>query len=138
MTRTTWIRKNTQIYNDSHCLLCGSNYGIAGGEHRAHPPSSCKACGTPQCWTNGMAHGTCGVCNVGLLDIFSQHDRPCGYKGCGKEGVALAPRVGRVCKDHLQRAKLDVKIAQALAERLKYWRQVELDITTFPILGRSA
>lgn len=128
-----FIRKDRRIYPDAHCLHCGDFYGVCLGERRVHPPSICKACGTPQCWTNGLARGTCGVCYVGLLDKFSGHNKPCGYAHCGKEAVALAPRVGRVCRDHLKRAHGD-RIEQYIKERDAAWERIEYDPSTFPVL----
>lgn len=128
----TYVRRNRRIYDFSTCLLCGDAYGIAQGEHKAHRPSRCRACGTLQCWTNGLARGQCAVCYVGLLDAFA--DRTCGYAGCGKQAVAAAPRVRYACKDHLERARLNTSIAEAIANRDTAWQRVEFTFDQFPVL----
>lgn len=128
----TWIRKDRRVSQDSHCQLCGGCYGICSNEPRVHKPATCKACGTPQCWTNGLSRGTCSVCLVGLLDSFSGHNKKCGYKGCENEAVALAPRVGRACKDHLTRATLDTAIETAIRFREEVWERVEFEFSEFP------
>ena len=130
----TWTRKDRRVRDDAHCLVCGDYYGICKGEARAHRPATCKACGTPQCWTHGLARGTCGVCYVGLLDGIAGHNRPCGYKGCGSEAGALAPRVKRVCEYHLMRAGLVEPIRKQFAVRAMYWQTVDANPTLYPVL----
>ena len=143
MTFTTWTRKDRRIATDAHCLLCGDYYGVTQGEHRAHRPSKCLACGTPQCWTYGLSRGQCSVCFVGLLDAFSGHK--CGYKGCGSDAVAAAPRVGYVCLEHLDKPKQSATayreakttreyIADRLAERAQVWQEVTFDMDAIPVL----
>ena len=129
---TTWVRKDRRVLYDAHCRLCGNYYGICQGEPAVHKPATCKACGTPQCWTNGMGRGTCSVWLVGLLDNFSGHNKKCGYKGCLNDGVALAPRVGRACRKHLDKAKLTGKIEVALLDRGLFWEKVEFEYNQFP------
>lgn len=135
MIITTYVRKDRRVYPDAHCLLCGNNYGICKGEHRAHPPTKCAACGTPQCWTNGMSRGQCSVCYIGLLDQrFGS--RKCGYKNCGKEAIAAAPRVKYVCVDHAQTTKTNNRVikdqtiaqyvqAQIVENRDKFWIPIQ-------------
>ena len=131
----TWTRKDRRVQQDAHCLICGNYYGICKGEHRAHKPTVCLACGSSQCWTHGLAHGSCGVCLYGMLPAFSHSGHTiCGYKGCDKNAVAFAPRVKQVCKDHLAKAGLAQKIADALARRAQSWDEVNRDITLYPIL----
>lgn len=70
--------------------------------------------------SNGLGHGTCGVCHVGLLPGWAGNsNRVCGYKGCGKPAVAEAKRVKHVCGDHLIRA--GINIPAALARREREW-----------------
>jgi len=71
-------------------------------------PVSCAACGSRQCHGHGGANGTCAVCYVGYLPGWGRPDaeRLCGYKGCGGEAAAIAPRVRRVCRAHLARARI--------------------------------
>lgn len=138
----TYVKKNRRIYDFSTCLLCGDAYGICKGEHKAHPPSLCAACGTPQCWTNGMSRGQCGICFIGLLDRFSGHK--CGYAKCGKDAIAAAPRVKYVCADHAKTAKSNNNIVKnqtiaeyiqaQLAERDKWWIPLEFDMRTIALL----
>lgn len=119
----SYQRKDRRIYSDSHCLLCGDNYGICKGEHRAHRPETCEACGTPQCWTNGLAHGTCSVCGIGFLGCFAGSNQKCGYKGCQGKAIAEAPRIKRVCREHASRARSTAKnltIAQYIDRRLSF------------------
>ena len=66
---------------------------------------SCLACGSPQCHGHGSARGACAVCLIGVLPGWSGCDRPCGYKGCERHGIAFASRVGRVCVEHALRAR---------------------------------
>jgi hypothetical protein len=133
----TWISKNRHIRHDAHCLLCGDYYGICAGEKRAHPPSICKACGTPQCWTNGLARGQCSICLIGLLDRFSA--RKCGYAGCGHDAVAAVPRVKYACKTHLAQAKIggiaaEQYVTQRLNDRSKNWERIDFDWASIPTL----
>jgi hypothetical protein len=141
---TTYVRKDRRVYEDSHCLLCGTNYGICSGEHRAHPPTNCLACDTPQCWTNGMSRGQCSVCYVGLLPRFSRHK--CGYAKCGKDAIAAAPRVKYVCADHAKTAKSNNRViknqtiaqyvkAQLIENRDKHWISIQFDMNQIAVLG---
>jgi hypothetical protein len=80
------------------CAACGW-FGALAGPH--HNTAECLACGTVTC--EGL-HSTCRVCHYGLFKRMTS--LPCGYKGCTSPAVAEAPRVRRVCKDHMQRAKV--------------------------------
>jgi len=133
----TWTRKDRTVRTDAHCIICGDYYGICQGEHRAHRPSTCKACGTPQCWTRGLARGQCSVCYIGLLDAFST--RKCGYAGCNQEAVSAALRVKYACKDHLDKPYTRGKttrqyISELLANRDKAWEQVTFNMREVPVL----
>lgn len=128
-------RIDAKIYPNSHCLICGDSYGIVSGEHRAHRPSTCKACGNTQCWTEGLARGQCGVCYIGLLDAFSS--RKCGYKGCDKEAIAAVPRKRYACKFHLANSDSDTYIMRHLAERDKRFREIDVEVYNYPILGKK-
>lgn len=136
----SYQRKDRRIYPDSHCLLCGDNYGICQGEHRAHPPTECAACGTPQCWTNGMSRGQCGVCYIGLLNKKFGSPK-CGYKGCNKDAIAAAPMVKYVCADHARTAKSSMKpltvaeyVQRHLDTRDKTWTPVEFQMESIAVL----
>lgn len=114
-------------YAWSQCSFCGR------AQDRDCEPVDCMACGSRQCFGNGSGNGCCKVCVSGYLPGWSREGdaRVCGYKGCDGDAVSKAPRVGQVCGDHLARAKLDVKIAQALAVRdagtgWQRWRWVEV------------
>jgi hypothetical protein len=130
----TWVRRDRRVRDDAHCLLCGDYYGICSGEHRAHPPTVCLACGTAQCWTQGLSRGTCGVCYVGLLPRFSGSDRPCGYVRCANRAVAVAPRVKNVCREHLARAYKYDYVADQLATRDQQWERIVVDLSAMPKL----
>lgn len=91
------------------CAWCGS--GVDG----THRPTTCLACGVTQCHAH---HSECRACFYGWLPGWSRGyvwaddgstrnvAGRCGYKGCENPAVAKAPRVGRVCADHLDRPKL--------------------------------
>jgi hypothetical protein len=98
LTRGRWGKK--PHYSDpKQCRYCG-----AGGPDSDHRRTVCRACDMPQCL---YPHGACPLCYVGYLDGVSygsylDGSKRCGYK-CTGEAVAKAPRVRRVCKDHLGR-----------------------------------
>lgn len=76
---------------------------------------------------NGLGHGTCSICHVGILPGWSLRakEKKCFYKGCNGEAVALSGR-GGVCREHLGRAKtgkvtLAEYIGQCIAERSRKW-----------------
>lgn len=83
------------------CRYCGA----FGQDCR---PVECMACDSRQCLGNGSGRGTCSVCHYGWLPGWSHsvYVTTCGYKGCEGATVAYAPRVGRVCAEHLDRAKV--------------------------------
>jgi hypothetical protein len=84
-----YVRKDSRIAQDSHCLLCGACYGICQSEPRACRVSTCLACGTKQCSVNGLGCGQCSVCYNGLLTGWSgSNPGKCAYKGCQNESVA--------------------------------------------------
>jgi hypothetical protein len=121
---TRFVRKERRVYDFSLCRLCGSAGGCSAPRCSR---AVCLACGTPQCHSNGLGNGTCGVCYVGLLPGWSGSDRPCGYKGCGERAVARAPRVGLCCRQHMQRAGVLGKVTAALMDRAKRWDEVNDD-----------
>lgn len=124
----------------SYCKYCGRVQ--QEGDCRL---VDCLACGSRQCHGNGGGRGTCAICHHGWLPSWSHgysDDRLCGYKGCGRDAVAYAPRVRRVCKEHLTRVTvgtgktrqtLGIYIAERVAERdsgkgrypMSGWRWVE-------------
>ena len=115
-----FVRRDRRIYEFSHCILCGTGYGGPRGQKCR--VTTCLACSTPQCMVNGLGRGSCGICLVGFLPGWAgMTSQVCGYKGCGQQAVAYAPRVKRVCKGHLARAGLAEKIAAALADRDRTW-----------------
>lgn len=106
------------------CRYCGR----INGDCRA---ATCMACGTVQCDSH---NGRCIVCYVGFMPNWSRSYggpdmRVCGYAGCDQEAVAKAPRVGRVCRDHLGRAtELEGGRKVTLAEKiLRYLRHRDGD-----------
>lgn len=128
MNAARYIRRDARIYAHAGCRACGT--AAATGLCAV---AVCAACGTPQCHGNGLARGTCAICYIGLLPGWSGYARPCGYKGCAAPAVAAeAPRVGNVCKAHLERAKYPAayghpaesaaaRIVRRLAERDRGW-----------------
>lgn len=80
----------------------------------------CKACGSPQCFGNGSARGTCSICLVGLLPGWSGHDRRCGYKGCFAPSIAEAPRVKQVCRTHVDQPSVRFSVKSPARSLAKY------------------
>lgn len=97
LDRGRWGKK--PHYRDPRqCRYCGS-YGPDGDHARA----VCRGCDMPQC----LYPHECRLCYVGHLDgvsygAYIDDSKYCGYK-CTNEAVAKAPRVKRVCKEHLGR-----------------------------------
>ena len=121
-----WVRKNRVIYQDGRikaCRLCGSCYGVeSDGKCR---PTTCLACGSVQCMSNGLSNGTCSICYHGLLPGWSGNDQKCGYKGCEEKAVARAPRGKKFCcAKHFQRAH-GHPVEEYLKDRSLFWVEVE-------------
>ena len=119
MSKPRYVRKDARVSAGSSCRLCGTAWG--GYPTRECPVTICKACDTPQCLGNGLGHGACGICHVGLLPGWSGSDLECGYKGCTNRAVAFAPRVGTCCAEHALRARTSPKkitIAEYIVEQL--------------------
>lgn len=95
-----YIRKDLHRVSADSCPHCGR--WSKGG--KPCPVVTCLACGSPQCHGNGTARGTCAVCHIGLLPGWAGNGHVCGYKRCERRGIALAPRMGRVCTEHALRA----------------------------------
>ncbi len=114
-----YVRKDARVYHFSHCLCCGSSYGIGQGEPKACRVTRCLACGTEQCMVNGLSSGQCSVCFAGLLDGWSgsHFGQPCSYKGCAEAGVARGRGRKVVCLAHLERQQ--PKWKEGYAARLK-------------------
>lgn len=68
--------------------------------------TTCKACGITQCMSNGLGNGLCGYCYVGILPGWSRSERPCAYKGCKHNAVAVTRK--DACADHVLRSPADV------------------------------
>ncbi len=86
------------------CLWCGRAGGINTDGQSMHERAECLACGTPQCNSSPR----CAACLIGWMPNWSRglnNDRTCGYAKCEQPAVAEAPRVRRVCAEHLTRAK---------------------------------
>ena len=133
---TRWVRKDRRIYHDSYCLLCGANYGIVQGAPRRCGTSTCLACGSSQCSVNGLTRGQCGICSIGLLTGWSGTDRPCGYKGCTERAIVRADGQNPYrCRVHLEQGKWKGYLDTRIAEREKYWQEVEDSAHLFPKLG---
>lgn len=115
-----YVRKDRRIYDFSLCKLCGTGWGGSGECGR----TVCLACGSPQCMSNGLGHGACGVCYHGILPGWSGWECKCGYKDCGVQAVArIGGRPSQVCAYHLERRKPGY-VAARLIEREKNWMQI--------------
>lgn len=101
-----YVRKDLRRVSADSCPNCAR--WSKGGQ--ACAIATCLACGSPQCHGNGSARGSCSVCLIGVLPGWSGCDRPCGYKGCQKRGIAFAPRMGRVCAEHALRARQGTRV----------------------------
>ncbi len=126
-----WERNWHLVRDGGSCRWCGWA-GSVSSATQAHEAVACLACGTVQCKTKE----TCAACVVGWLPGWSRsiyrYDQAgrdvgylCGYRACGNHAVADAPRVRRVCKDHLGRVKtrgttLERVIQQAKAISLEH------------------
>jgi hypothetical protein len=100
------------------CRYCGS--GGPDGDHRR---TVCRACEMPQC----LYPRECRICYVGYINGVSYglygDERFCGYKNCTNEAVAKAPRVKKVCRDHLSRVTRrwggrTISLADEITERV--------------------
>lgn len=114
-----FVRRDARIYQASHCGYCGISYGTKSPH--GCPPSTCLACGSTQCLYNGMGHGSCSICIVGMLPGWSGIPGKCGYKGCTNDAAAFAKRVGRACTAHFDKAGVTVYITKQMAERSRAW-----------------
>lgn len=131
MPNPRFVRKDRRIYHDSHCLLCGANYGIGKGELRACKETRCMACGSAQCMVNGLGRGQCSICLVGLLPGWSGTDRPCQYKGCTERAIARVSGANHFrCRTHLERGKWAGYVARQLAARDQDWSIVDASLIT--------
>jgi hypothetical protein len=112
-----YVRKNRRIYNFSLCKACGSAGGTAG----LCGATTCLACNTTQCMSNGLGCGQCSVCYVGILPGWSGSDQTCAYKHCDKKAVARLGNVRKpVCKEHLEYKQAGY-VEQRVSERDKSW-----------------
>ena len=117
-----WVRKDRRVTETALCSYCGTCWG--GFPNRQCPPSTCLACGSTQCLGNGLGHGDCSICYIGMLPGWSGTDRACGYKQCTQPAVAfVAGQVRVACKDHLERNGKAQYVAARLAERHKAWEE---------------
>ncbi len=122
--RVGWEANWHLVRAGAGCRWCGWAGGVSlAGQ--AHQAVACLACDTVQC----NVKETCAACLVGWLPGWSRGLDPaarrCGYRRCGNDAVAKAPRVRRVCKDHLGRVKsrgttLDRRIEQTKATSLEH------------------
>jgi len=121
-----WVRKDRRPYHDSHCLLCGSCYGIVKGAPRRCGTSTCMACGSAQCSVNGLSRGRCGICHIGLLTGWSGTDKPCDYKGCTERAIVRVDGTNKYrCREHVERGKWKGYLDQQLVMREKLFELVD-------------
>ena len=111
------VCKDSLIYEFSCCAACGTGWGAApGAAKQGHTceVTVCKACGGPQCLSNGLAGGQCLICYVGLLPGWSGSDRKCDYKGCKESAIARTGGLNKyVCVEHLKRKRERAYVDQA-------------------------
>jgi len=111
------------------CRYCGTMWGMQPDHtgHVACPPTTCLACGSRQCMGNGLGHGTCSICYIGLLPGWSGTDRPCSYKGCNEKAIALVGHGSHAyrCRTHLERGKYLGYVSKRLAERGSAWVETQ-------------
>lgn len=100
-----------QAYPWAQCKYCGraQNYDC--------PVVECLLCGTRQC----NSRTDCGVCHYGWIPGWSRGygaDKECGYAGCAEPAIAEAPRIKRVCRNHIPRVKLSRRsLTEHIAEQ---------------------
>lgn len=129
------VSKSRRVYPDSHCLICGSCYGVLKGAHRVHASATCTACGTVQC--HPCLSDKCAVCYIGRLVSpgFASRLGQCSYKGCTAPAVAVCDgQNAKRCTAHLERGKWAGHIAESLAERATRFIEVDDTRTLFPVL----
>jgi hypothetical protein len=131
-----WVRKDARVYDFSDCKLCGSCWGICTGEPMACRVTTCLACGSDQCLSNGLRRGQCGICLVGLLDSWGGNQRLCAYQGCSEQAVAYVDGANkRRCLLHLERGKWLGYVARHVLERDRSWQLT--GAVEVPIKGQS-
>lgn len=117
-----YVRRDRRVYPFSLCKACGVA-GLTdadGGRTKiVCSPTTCLACGTTQCLSNGGGNGRCFICFYGYLPGWSQRQQSCRYSGCTEPVVARAG-AWPVCKNHLERRKPGYT-SDRLAERDKTW-----------------
>jgi hypothetical protein len=102
-----YVRKDRRIYDFSACRLCGTCWGAATGAAKQGAqcaPSTCMACGSTQCQSNGLGNGRCSICYIGILPNWSGWNQDCRYKGCGKQAIAV-DGAWPCCAEHIERRK---------------------------------
>ena len=119
--KARYVRKDSTIYRDSHCLYCGACYGIGKGEARACRTTVCLACGTVQCMVNGLSNGQCKICYAGLLPGWAgSNPGQCTYKGCTNTAVARGRDRKQICLAHLEHQQPGF-LNRVLADRDAHW-----------------
>lgn len=120
-----WVSSGRRIYEGAHCLCCGTNWGILKGEPRACKVTTCMACETPQCMSNGLARGQCGICLIGLLRGWSGSNCTCDYKACLQPAIVRVDGLNKNrCALHVERGKWVGYIKKRLEERDKHFKLV--------------
>ena len=116
-----YVLRDRRIYDFSRCTCCGTCWG--GYPDRKCPVTTCLACGTAQCFGNGLGNGCCRVCLIGFLPGWAGTDQPCGYAECTQRAVGRGKRNKFVCEFHL--TKQGFKLDEVLAHRNKDWVRIE-------------
>lgn len=109
MSAPRWVSKEAREYLHglaSGCPACGT----ARAGRVLCQAATCRACGSVVCLHSCGSRGQCPVCTYGLVEGWSHMGARCGYAGCvaALSPIAAAPRVGYVCRAHLDRSKLHV------------------------------
>lgn len=114
-----WIRRGTAISGNAACKACGIQVGVHW-HSGVCPVLECRACGSPQCASNALGSGHCGICWVGILDGWGEPPATCRYKGCTAAPVAIHGKTWPVCAAHLER-RLPHLVSRRVTIRKDHW-----------------
>lgn len=140
MTMNQYTIANGRVYPISRrisepknqCAYCGTYWGISSHPSSTGPrfadgrpyckEAKCLACGIVQCQVNGLGHGACGFCHVGLLSGWTGNDyKVCDYAGCTEPAVAAIKGKKNACRAHVSRDKM-------AEESIKNARRLNLEL----------
>ena len=124
MSNQRYVHKNQSSYRPSNgCRLCGACC-ISGTEIECRA-SVCLFRESRQCQSNGLGHGNCGICYVGILPAWGNSNKICSYNGCGKDAVAFGSRGKKfVCAFHATKQNPNI-LDNCIITRNNGWKLVE-------------